>query len=493
MKKTHLSVSLSKKIGQINKNLYGHFSEHLGRCIYDGFWVGIDSNIPNIGGIRKDIVDALKVIKIPVMRWPGGCFADAYHWRDGIGPVEKRPKRYNMHWDSIEPNEFGTHEFFELCELLGCEPYICGNLGSGTIQEMTEWIEYLTYDKNTTLVMERENNGRVSPYYVKYWGVGNENWGCGGSMSPQYYANEYKRYASYVALTNPNLYKIACGANAFDYNWTEMFFSMLSGKACNCDGKMSLVDGYAFHYYTNIGASSFDFNQIEWYTTILRTMAMEELIQEHRKIMDKYDPKRRVGLICDEWGTWFKATNKYNPKWLYQENTMRDAIVAAINLNIFNQNCDKIVMTNIAQTVNVLQSLVLTDGPKMVLTPTYYVYKMYVPHQNAFALDFQLDTPDISAYNLPNVHASCSIKDNAVFCTLANLSAEDSVTIEITIPEKMDCKVESMNIICGDTFKAMNSFESPNNVKISEVNEKSVSLSDVELPPASIIGISISL
>ena len=489
MKESKLSVELSKEIGQINKNLYGNFSEHLGRCIYDGFWVGIDSNIPNYNGIRKDLVDALKEIHIPVLRWPGGCFADAYHWRDGIGPRDKRPIRYNNHWDCFETNQFGTHEFFELCELLGSEPYVCGNLGSGTIQEMTEWLEYLTYEKNTTLAMERKKNGREKPFNIKYWGIGNENWGCGGSMSAQYYANEYKRYATYVAETNPSIYKIACGANAFDFHWTEKFFSMISGKACECASKINLVDGYSFHYYTHFGGSSFDFNQIEWYCTILNTFAMEDLIQEHRKIMDKYDPNRRMGLLCDEWGTWFQATEKYNKRWLYQENTMRDAIVAAINLNIFNQNCDKLVMANLAQTVNVLQSLALTENDKMVLTPTYFVFKMYVPHQNAHALRFDLETPDISRLNLQQIHASCSRNQDTLFITMANLSADESASIEILIPELKDYSIERVNLLSGEDFKAMNTFDNPDNIKIQELDSKKISLSDFQIPPASVSSI----
>ena len=354
-------------LGVINRNIYGHFSEHLGRCIYQGMYVGEDSEIPNVNGMRKDVVDALRHIRVPVLRWPGGCFADEYHWEDGIGPREARKRMVNTHWGGVvEDNSFGTHEFMELCAQIGCEPYVNGNVGSGTVREMAEWVEYLNSDGDSTVVQRRWANGRRESFGVKYWGVGNENWGCGGNMLPEYYANEYRRYQTYCRdYGQHKLYKIACGPGTPDTEWTEVVMKLAHDK----------MDALTMHYYTvptgvwkDKGRATM-FDEAMYYQTLHAALRMDSIILGHLAAMDKYDPEHRVGLIVDEWGAWHNVEPDSNPGFLYQQNTMRDALVASLTLDIFNSHADRIVMANLAQTVNVLQAVILTEGGRMALTP----------------------------------------------------------------------------------------------------------------------------
>ena len=363
-----IKLNLANQGAVINKNIYGHFSEHLGRCIYGGLFVGENSEIPNVKGMRTDVVEALKNIKLPVLRWPGGCFADEYHWEDGIGPKESRKRMVNTNWGGVvEDNSFGTHEFLELCEQLGCEPYINANVGSGTVREMAEWVEYLNSEGDSTVVKKRWANGRKDPWGVKFWGVGNESWGCGGSMRPEYYADEFRRYNTYCRNYGQNkLYRIACGPSEADLNWTENLMK-IAGNHC---------DAITMHYYTlptgnwSDKGSATDFDQEAYYETLRRTWRMDKIIQLNLDVMDKYDPKHRVGLIVDEWGTWYNVEPGTNPGFLYQQNTMRDAMVAAINLNIFNSHADRVVMANLAQTVNVLQASYTSTTSQATVTGT---------------------------------------------------------------------------------------------------------------------------
>ena len=360
-------------------------------------YVGEDSPIPNVNGMRTDVVEALKEMKIPVLRWPGGCFADEYHWKDGVGPKENRKKIINTHWGGVvEDNSFGTHEFFELCRQLGCEAYVNGNVGSGTVQEMSEWVEYMTFDGVSPMVDWRKENGQENSWDVAFFGVGNENWGCGGNMTPEFYANEYRRYQTYVRdyKADKKIYKIACGPNVDDYEWTEGVMSTCFRHSQ--PSQHGFMDGLSLHYYTHpegweIKGSATDFDDKVWYKTLSKTLYMEELIRRHGAIMDKYDPKKEIGLIVDEWGTWFTVEPGTNPGFLYQQNTMRDALVAGINLNIFNKHSDRVRMANIAQIVNVLQSVILTEGEKMIKTPTYHVFNMYKYHQDAMLVDSHID------------------------------------------------------------------------------------------------------
>ncbi|SEI01027.1 alpha-N-arabinofuranosidase [Halobacillus karajensis] len=458
-----INTDISK--GKINRNIYGHFAEHLGRCIYEGIWVGEDSPISNQNGIRTDVLEALRNIDIPVLRWPGGCFADEYHWKDGVGPREDRKRMINTHWGGIiENNHFGTHEFMKLCDLLGAEPYISGNVGSGTVQEMSEWVEYMTFDGESPMADWRKENGREDPWKVTYFGIGNENWGCGGHMRPQYYADLYRRYQTYVRnYGDNNLYKIACGPNVDDYTWTEVLMREAS----------DLMDGLSLHHYTYPGefwkkkGSATDFDQNEWDITMSRALYMDELITKHSTIMDHYDPEKRVGLVVDEWGTWFDVEPGTNPGFLYQQNTIRDALVAGVSLNIFNHHSDRVQMANIAQTVNVLQSMILTEGDQMILTPTYHIFDMYKVHQDAESLPIEAETEQIvhGDVNLPKIQASASMaKDGTVNISACNLDTEEEAMIEIALRGK-SYHDGTGRILTSDHMNDHNTFENPEKVK----------------------------
>lgn len=459
------AINAREAKGVISRNIYGHFSEHLGRCIYGGIWVGKDSPIPNINGIRADIVKALKELHIPVLRWPGGCFADEYHWMDGIGPAEKRPRMINTHWGGvIENNHFGTHEFFELCELIGAEPYICGNLGSGTIREMQQWIEYITFNGKSPMADLRRSNGRDKAWKLKYFGIGNESWGCGGNMRPEYYSDLYRRYSTYVRnFCGNKIFRIACGPNADDYTWTEVLMSQ-AGR---------FMDGLSLHYYTipsgnwDKKGSAVDFNADEWYATLKNTCFMEELIIKHGRIMDKYDPDKRIALIVDEWGTWYDVEPGTNPGFLYQQNTIRDALVAGINLNIYNNHCDRVKMANLAQAVNVLQAVILTRDDKMILTPTYHVFDMYKVHHDAELLDMDLDNAEyeFNGTRLPMLSASAS-RDTLgrIHISICNLSHEKSCDIDFEI-QGSDVSMATGTILTASEINARNTFDEPDAVK----------------------------
>ncbi|WP_413381379.1 alpha-N-arabinofuranosidase [Alkalihalobacillus sp. 1P02AB] len=453
--------------GKINKNIYGHFAEHLGRCIYEGFWVGEDSTIDHTNGIRNDVVAALKNLNIPVLRWPGGCFADEYHWKDGIGPREERKRMVNTHWGGVvENNHFGTHEFMRLCELLEADPYICGNVGSGTVQEMSEWVEYMTFDGESPMANWRQENGRQKPWPLTYFGVGNENWGCGGNMRPQYYADLYRQYQTYVRNYGDNkLYKIAGGANVDDYNWTEVLMREAG----------HLMDGLSLHYYTIPGdfwkgkGAALDPSENEWFITMQKALHIDELITKHSTIMDKYDPEKRVGMIIDEWGTWFDVEPGTNPGFLYQQNTIRDALVAGLHFHIFHKHNERVQMANIAQTVNVLQAMILTEGEKMILTPTYHVFEMFKVHQDAKKLDVEEFSHiyDWNGEQLPNVSVSASKdKDGKVNISLCNLHHKDESMLTIELRGLME-QVDHISgrILTANETNAHNTFENPEKVK----------------------------
>ncbi|MDD3198454.1 MAG: alpha-L-arabinofuranosidase C-terminal domain-containing protein [Eubacteriales bacterium] len=458
-----LIINKEQRKSFINRNIYGHFSEHLGRCIYNGLFVGEDSEIPNNKGMRSDVVEALRKIKVPVLRWPGGCFADEYHWKDGIGPKEQRKKMINTHWGGVvEDNSFGTHEFLELCEQIGCEPYINGNVGSGTVQEMSEWVEYLTFDGVSPMAQLRAENGREKPWKVKYFGVGNENWGCGGNMRPEYYADLYRRFQTYVRNYGDNkVFKIACGPNVDDYNWTDKVMASAA----------PFMDALTLHFYTFPGKwfekqPALGFEKETYYETLKRTCYMNELIENHSRIMSRHDPENRVGLIVDEWGTWFKVEPGTNPGFLYQQNTMRDAMVAALNLNIFNRHSDRVIMANIAQLVNVLQAPILTEGDKMVLTPTYHVFDLYQGHQDATLIDSYVESTvaGTEKFNLPALDVSTSVNNQGVVhVTIANISADDAQQIDC--PFALDGKNISARILRGN-INDYNDFEEQNRVRV---------------------------
>jgi len=471
-----LYVNPNHKIGHINPEIQGHFSEHLGRCIYEGLFVGEDSKIPNVNGMRTDVVEALKELKLPVLRWPGGCFADEYHWKDGIGEKSGRKKMINTHWGGVvEDNSFGTHEFMELCEQLGCKPYVNGNVGSGTVSEMSEWVEYITMEGVSPMADLRKENGHEDAWELNYFGVGNESWGCGGNMLPEDYAALYRRYQTYVRNYNPKkpIFKIACGPNADDYDWTDEVMKKCFKK---CGPFHGFMDGFSLHYYTVPGTwehkgSATEFSIEEYYTTLKKTLFMEELLSKHSAIMDKYDTNNDVALIVDEWGTWYDVEPGTNPGFLYQQNSIRDALVAGINLNLFNKHCNRVKMANIAQLVNVLQSVILTDGEKMVKTPTYHVFNMYKSHQDSDLVESFIETEEIGTdeSKVPNLTESVSIKDNKLIITLTNLSADSSYPIETVVTDK-DMKTVSAQIVTGD-IHMHNTFDNPDAVCVKEFNE----------------------
>ncbi len=494
MGKITLKVNPEKELGRIAPEIYGQFSEHLGRCIYDGIYVGENSDIPNEKGMRKDVVKALKDAKIPVLRWPGGCFADEYHWRDGIGPKESRRKMVNTNWGgTVEDNSFGTHEFMELCEQIGCEPYISVNVGSGTVQEAAEWVEYMTADGDSTITNLRKENGHAAPWKVKYLGIGNENWGCGGSMEPEYYASEYRRYQQFCKNYSGNeLFKVACGPNAEDYNWTDVLMSKINKWNAN---------GISLHYYTlptgdwGHKGSSTDFSDKEYYDTIMRTCKMEELIKRHLEIMDKHDPEHNISLMVDEWGCWYDVEPGTNPGFLYQQNTMRDAIVAAINLNIFNKHCDRIAMANIAQVVNVLQSMILTEGSKMITTPTYDVFTMYGAHQGATLIESSILNKEASKGVMQFTESASISMDDAgkkvINITIANTSLTEASEIEIALPDNICFEGEAIiSLLTGDVHDH-NTFENPDKVKIIKSTEKFTdSRAVINMPACSVCTVS---
>lgn len=475
----------------ISKHIYGHFSEHLGRCIYGGYWVGEDSNIPNTNGLRNDVVNALKEIGIPNLRWPGGCFADEYHWMDGIGPRPERPTMINTHWGGVtENNSFGTHEFLELCNQLACEPVICGNLGSGTVQEMSQWVEYLNSDNISPMTDLRKVNGQEEPWGVKFWGLGNENWGCGGSMTAEYYTNEMRRYSTYTKNYGDNrLYKIAGGPNSDDYNWMETL--MKNGNP----GRS--FQGVSLHYYTichdwGHKGSAIDFDESEYFSTLSKTLHMNELLDNHIRIMDKYDTRNRVGLVVDEWGNWFDVEPGTNPGFLYQQNTLRDAMVASINLDIFNQHARRVKMANIAQTVNVLQAMLLTKENMLVRTPSFYVFKMYKVHHDATLLPISITSEDyqVNKESIPALSASAS-KDDAgkIHITISNIDPNNSRKIEIDFRGSNPLRFSNGSIITGEKINSYNDFGKAEAVTLKDFKKVEVKNNkvNVELPAKSIV------
>lgn len=480
--------------GTISRNIYSHFSEHLGRCIYEGFWVGHDSPIPNTDGIRNDVVEALRKINVPVLRWPGGCFADEYFWKDGVGPYESRPRMINTHWGGVEENNhFGTHEFMRLCELIGAEPYISGNVGSGTVREMQQWVEYMTFDGESPMANWRKQNGREEPWKLKYFGVGNENWGCGGNMRAEYYADVYRQYATYVRNYGDNkIYKIACGANSEDYHWTEVLMRE-AGKH---------MDGLSLHYYTlptgnwgDKGAAT-GFGPDEWFSTLRRTLFMEELLVKHSAIMDKYDPERRVGLIVDEWGTWYNVEPGTNPGFLYQQNTLRDALVAGVNLNLFHEHSDRVKMTNIAQIVNVLQAMILTEGERMLVTPTYHVFDMYQVFHDSTHVPVEYDNPSyrFGEEKIGQLSVSSAIgQDGKLHLAVCNLSHEDAADLRGTL-EGYEWTSAKGRILTSSKLDAHNTFDEPQALEptaFEAVREEGGSLR-LNLPPASVAVLTLS-
>jgi len=467
-----LTIRADQPGSTIDANIYGQFMEHLGRNVYEGIWVGPDSPIPNTRGYRNDVLAALKKLQIPVLRWPGGCFADEYHWRDGIGDRSKRPARVNTFWGGvIEPNTFGTHEYFELAEMLGAKTYLAVNVGSGTVAEMSQWIEYITSPSQSALANERRANGRDKPWKIDYVGVGNEPWGCGGDMRPEYYADEFKKYALNIKTPRDSApIEVASGPYGDGYDWTEVVMK----------NAVRQMGAYSLHYYT-LPSGSFQtknkgpalkFNEADWIITLKNTLKIDEMVSKHSAIMDKYDPSKKVGLYVDEWGTWYDVESGTNPGFLFQQNTMRDAVVAGLNLNVFHKHADRVRMTNIAQMINVLQAMVLTDKEKMLLTPTYHVFEMYKPFQNATLLPTELTTPDykLGEVAIPAVSVSAARSaDGALVLSLVNTDPNKPARVTTKISGAAAKKM-SARILTTEAMNAHNTFDAPNTVQPAAFN-----------------------
>ena len=451
----------------ISKHIYGHFAEHLGRCIYGGLYVGDDSKIPNTSGVRNDIIEALKELQIPNLRWPGGCFAVTYHWKDAIGPKDQRKHIENYSWGNVrEDNGFGTHEFLNLCEQIGAEPYLAVNMNSGTIEEAVEWEQYVNNANGSSNLTDlRAENGRAKPWNVKYWGIGNESWDCGGDMTADYYSNLYKRYArAMTSYSNTEgLYRIAVGPGWDDYDWTETVMKNIPLKS---------IEGLSVHHYSVFNwenkGSSFDFTEEEYFKTMQRAWFMEEFITKNSEVMDKYDPEKKVGLIVDEWGGWYNVMPNTNNAFLYQQNTMRDAMIAGLTLNIFNNHADRVHMANLAQTVNVLQAVILTEGEKMILTPTYHVMNMYKVHQDALLLPTKIENnPDYG--NVPAISVSASKDNNGrTYISLVNIDIKKDYEVTINVD---NLKPRSATILSSEKIQDYNTFENPNKISPKEFKD----------------------
>ena len=481
-------LTLNADLGRdtISRHIYGHFAEHLGRCIYGGFYVGEDSKIPNRDGVRTDLIEALKKMKVGNLRWPGGCFADTYHWKDGIGPKKQRPSMTNVWWGGVtEDNSFGTHDFLNLCETLGAEPYLAANVGSGTVQEFSEWVTYTNQKTGNPMADLRKANGRDQPWGVRIWGVGNEAWGCGGNMKVEYYANIYRQYATFMANGN-KLFRVASGASDDDYNWTEVLMREIPHH---------LMEGVALHHYSVINwnkkGPATGFSEEHYFKTMKTALLMEELVTRHSTIMDKYDPAKKIALVVDEWGGWYDVEPGTNPGFLYQQNTMRDAMLAGATLNIFHQHCDRVRVANLAQTVNVLQAVALTEGEKMILTPTYHVLEMYNVHQDALLLPLDVRVNDYAfgAEKLPAVSASAS-RDKAgkVHISLVNIDPNKPQEVSISLRGVAATGV-SGRILTSGKVQDYNSFDNPNFVKPADFKGAVLKNGELKitLPPVSVV------
>lgn len=466
-----LTIRADQPGDTISRYVYGQFAEHLGRGIYEGIWVGEESDIPNTRGLRNDVVAALKELEIPVIRWPGGCFADEYNWRDGIGPREERPVRINTLWGWVEEiNAFGTHEFFDLVEMLGSDAYIAGNVGSGTPREMAQWLEYMTADNDTTLARMRRANGRDEPWKVAFFGVGNETWGCGGNMTPEYYTDLFKRYATFLRAPAGNQPKrIASGGSDADTTWTET----LSSGTRNTPDYLNKLDGISHHYYTLPSGewprkgNSTGFGEDEWISTLSNTMRVDDFLAAQEAVLDRNDPGGEVGIYLDEWGTWYDPEDGHEPGFLYQQNSVRDALVAALNFHIFHRHTKRLHMANIAQTVNVLQAVILTDGPKMIRTPTYHAFKMHVPFQDATFVP--LEVGDVPAYEVgqvtvPHISATAALSgEGELVIGLVNLHARDTIDIAAAI-RGFEAGSAAGSVLTGAAIDSHNTFAKPNAV-----------------------------
>jgi len=473
-----LTVHADQSGPVISRDLFGQFAEQLGQGIYGGVWVGKDSKIPNVRGIRSDVVQALRALKVPNVRWPGGCFADKYHWRDGIGPAEKRPTTYNINWGApLESNAFGTHEYLDFIEQIGSEANITVNVGSGTVQEAADWLEYLTTDQPTTLARERAANGHPAPYRVKFLGIGNESYGCGGPMGPEAYVERMRIFSAMVRNLNPAqsgpsrfapgpdpMRRIVVGPADTEIDYTEAVMKAWQAGSA----RSRSFEALSFHHYTSgplgmMRDSATSFSEKDYAAFVKNTYVMDELISTQSAIMDRYDPQKKVALSIDEWGVWLQGMPGVPPLFLKQQNSLRDAIMAAINLNIFARHADRVRMANIAQMVNVLQSMILTDNEKMLLTPTYHVFRMYVPFQDAtfIPIDLAVDRYSAADTQVPQVDGiAARARDGKLWLSLTNLDPTRPADVTVAATGR-PIRGAVGELLTADRVDAVNTFESP--------------------------------
>jgi alpha-N-arabinofuranosidase len=484
-----VNVLLDQVVGTIQPEVYGQFAEHIGGVIYDGIWVGRDSKVAHTDGIRQAIIDHVKTLGPVVVRWPGGCFADRYHWRDGIGPPSKRPRRFGRWREETETNRFGTHEFLNFCRLCGVKPYLAANVGTGTPEEFQQWVEYCNAPAgSTTLSDERAANGHPDPFHVHYWGVGNESWGCGGKFIPEDYCREYRRFVEWLPRYDTPPFLIAAGPNSNDLDWTRRFFARWA------DGARAVIDGWAPHYYCGTTGHALNFSADQWYEQLHKANRMEALIKDQWAVMGQFDRQHKVKLVVDEWGSWHPAGTEINPRHLFEQmGTLRDALVAALSLDTFNRHADKVRMANVAQLVNNLHSLFLADGDRFVATPTYHVYTMYRPHQDARAVRIDVQTPEVSfqaegrTERIVRLAGSASRStDGRATLTLAHLHASEPAEVRILLHGGAASEVRH-TVLTHTELNAHNTFERPDVVapRTSTSDARGANLR-VTLPPASV-------
>jgi alpha-N-arabinofuranosidase len=468
-------VHADREIGTVRPDFHSHFAEHLGSCTYGGIWVGKNSPIPNIDGFRKATVEYLKELGVPVLRWPGGCFADDYHWRDGIGPASKRPRRVNIHWGKYtEDNSFGTHEFLAFCRLIGAEPYLAANVGTGTPQEMRDWIEYCNYPKGSALADERAANGSPEPFNVRYWGVGNELWGCGGNYRAEDAAREYRRFATFARAVGGNqVYLVGCGPSGNDARWTRGFMDTLAGGLT--------PNGYSMHYYEGGSLPPEQFTPEAMYQQFNTFPRVEQAVTAQRTLLDGYDPNRRIGLFLDEWGVWDRLTDNSKGR-LWQQSTMRSGVAAALGLNVFNRIADKLYMCNIAQIVNVLQSVLLTDGPEgknCVRTTTYYAFMLFKPHRGNTAVEVETDAPRLTDFGgrggrggrggqpepPPDMSLSASRQGSKMVLSFVNPRHDVDMDVDCAL-RGATAKSGTAQILHDSDINAYNGFDNPDRIVI---------------------------
>jgi alpha-L-arabinofuranosidase len=493
MARVRIKVASEAPGPRVERHVFGHFVEHLGRCLYDGLWVGEDSPVPNVRGWRRDAVEALREIGAPNLRWPGGCFADDYHWRDGVGPRAARPRGVSAWWGAAEPNTVGTHEFLDLCAATGAEPYICGNVGSGTVQEMRDWVEYLNAPAGASSLADlRAAHGRREPAGVRLWAVGNESWACGGNMRPEYYADLYRRFATFLRdFPEAPLWRVGCGPRDDDYTWTEVMM-----RACGRPllGGQRLMQALALHYYCVPGdfppsRSATRFGEEDWDELMARTARMEEFIAGHSAIMDRHDPERYVALAVDEWGAWHAPEPGTPPGHFHQQGTVRDAVMAGYTLNTFIRHASRVRVANLAQTANVVHALFLTDGPRLLRTPTWDVFALYRGHHDALALPVELDGAGERAWQgrrYPALSAAASrAADGSVNLTLCNLDYARPLAVAVECGALAAAGARGLRSAAPQDH---NTFATPDAVRARAVATpaRSGTAWETELPPHSV-------